>query len=669
SFFHLGGHSLKATSLVSKIHKEFDVRVPLLKVFKTPRIRELAEYINGKSKETYLSINPAEKKEYYALSPAQKRLYVLQQLVTDNTGYNMPYVIPLVEGVDKEKLESVFKRLIERHESLRTSFITVNEEPVQKIHREVDFSMGFYELTEEVEAVPLIAGFTQPFDLSGVPLLRLNLVAIGSSRRALFIDMHHIITDGISQDILEKEFMALYWGEKLSLPRIQCKDYSEWCNSISRKEAIRRQEGYWLNEFSAELPILDLPTDYPRPVVQSAEGNVVGFSFDVEETGIVKRIAKENDTTLYMCLLAVFNVLLSRLSGREDIIIGTPIAARRHADLQDVIGMLVNTLAIRNYPSGEKVFKEFLREVREQTLQAYENQEYPFEELVDKITVNRDTGRNPLFDVMFNLLNQGDYKGDISQMKNQDSYRHIKRTSKFDLSLDVIDMGGIIHLSFEYSTRLFSPGAIERIIGYFKNILKVLSENRGLKISGIEIMGEEEKKEILKISNGVEGTYEPGKTIHRLFSEQVQISPDGIAVIGSSPGLSHEFPIQISYRELNEKSHQLGLLLRVKGVVPNTIAAIMVDPSLEMIIGVMGILKAGGAYLPIDPDYPKERSDFMLKDSATKILLTDDLIMKATQRTQRTQPTHPTQPHHVANDIYTSGSTGKPKGVMIEHRN
>ncbi|MGD2091071.1 MAG: amino acid adenylation domain-containing protein, partial [Candidatus Aminicenantes bacterium] len=676
SFFQLGGHSLNAMILASRIHKEFEVRVPLVEVFKTPRIRELAQYIKGKSKETYISINPVEEKEYYALSPAQKRLYILQQLITDNIVYNMPYVIPLVEGVDKEKLESVFKGLTERYESLRTSFITVNEEPVQRIHRQVDFSLDYYEITEEAETAALVSGFTRPFDLSKAPILRVNLVTVGSSRRVLFIDMHHIITDGISQDILEKAFMALYWGEELPLLRIQCKDYSEWCNSISRKEAIRQQAGYWLKEFSEELPILNLPTDYPRPVLQGSEGNIVGFSFDAEETETVKRMAKDNDTTLYMCLLAVFNVLLSKLSGQEDIIIGTPIAARRHADLQNVIGMLVNTLAIRNYPSGEKVFKEFLQEVRKRTLQAYENQEYPFEELVDKITVNRDTSRNPVFDVMFNLLNQGEYNGDISPMNKQDSYQHIKRTSKFDLNLAAMDMGERIRLRFEYSTRLFTPGTIERIIGYFKNILKVLSRNTELKISEIEIMGEEEKKEILRISSGVEGIYEPGETIHRLFAKQVEISPDHIAVIGQSLGASHALSIQITYRKLNEKSNGLGQLLKQKGVKTDTIVGIMVGRSIEMLIGILGIMKAGGAYLPIDPDYPQERKQYMLKDSGAKIHLTwqetaglssPEAFYNSPKGTSSHLHLSPAPVTSLAYIIYTSGSTGKPKGVPVEH--
>jgi len=698
NFFELGGHSLKATILVSKIHKVFDVKVPLVEIFTMPRIKELAKYIKGKTKELYISIEPAEEKEYYELSPAQKRLYILHQLVTDNTSYNMPLVIPVEEkNVEKEKLESVFKKLIERHESLRTSFITVNEEPVQRIHRQVDFSIGCYEVTEESEAVPLISGFTKPFNLGAAPLLRVNLISVGLSRRVLFIDMHHIITDGTSQDILAKEFLALQEGKEFKPLRLHYKDYSERYNSILRLEAIKQQESYWMKKFSDELPTLNLPTSYPRPSIQSVEGNVVNFSLNGEETGVAKRIAAENDSTLYMFLLAVFNVLLSKLSGQEDIIIGTPIAARRHADLQDVIGMLVNTLAMRNYPSGDKPFRAFLKEVNRHTLDAYENQEYPFEMLVDNIIVNRDTSRNPVFDVMFNVLNQAEYKGNASEQNGQYPYRHKKGTSKFDMNLAAMEIGERLFFILEYSTRLFKPERIERIIGYFKNIVKVLSHDTGLKISEVEIIDKEEQEAVLRLSRGVEGDYERIETLHRWFAEQVERAPDNIAVIGQSVGMKHlhflakakasPAPIiQLSYRKLNEMSNRLAYQLREKGVGPNSVVGLMVERSVEMITGILGIMKAGGAYLPIDSEYPAERKRYMLEDAEVRWLLVSDdledigdeiinqlevidLRQEEIYRRRNGNLEYIGSGSDLVYVIYTSGSTGKPKGVMVEHRN
>ena len=724
NFFQLGGHSLKATILVSKIHKEFDVKVPLSEIFKTPRIKELAKYIKGKSKDIHITIESVEEKEYYQLSPAQKRLYILQQLVTDNTAYNMPYVIPLGESVEKKKLESVFKKLIERHESLRTSFITVNEEPVQRIHREVDFSIGGYEVTEESGGDTLIPGFITPFNLNAAPLLRVNLIDVGTSRRVLFIDMHHIITDGTSQGILEKEFLALQEGEALQPLRLQYKDYSEWNNSALRWEAIKKQESYWMREFSGEIPALDIPTDYPRPSIQGVEGNVVSFSIDEEEAGNLKQIAAENDSTLYMFLLAVFNVLLSKLSGQEDIIIGTPIAARRHADLEHVIGMLVNTLAIRNYPSGDKLFREFLKEVNRQTLAAYDNQEYPFEMLVDKITVDRDTGRNPVFDVMFNLLNQADYKGNVTDQNtpgqnDQDFYRHEKATSKFDMNLTAVEIGERLFFTLEYSTRLFKPGGIERIIGYYKNILKVVLRDTGLKISGIEIMDKEGQEAVLRLSRGIEDDYEGMKTLHLWFEEQAGKTPDQVALVGpklqntnykqsgalradvdafggmTAPGDRSALPVQpvqpvrpvsLTYRELNEKSNRLANHLREKGAGPHSIVGLMVERSLEMIIGILGILKAGGAYLSIDSEYPAERKRYMLADGEVRWLLVSheiedigdemmnrlevmDLGQEEIYGGRNSNLEYTGSGSDLLYVIYTSGSTGKPKGVMLEHRN
>ncbi|MCX6584872.1 MAG: amino acid adenylation domain-containing protein, partial [Candidatus Aminicenantes bacterium] len=688
NFFQLGGHSLKATVLAAKMHKVFDVKVPLAEIFKTPSIKELAKYIKGKSKDFHISIEPAEEKEYYRLSPAQERLYILQQLVTDNTGYNMPYVIHLAEGIEKDKLESVFKRLIEKHESLRTSFITLNEEPVQRIHREVDFSIGYYEAAGEAEVASLIAGFTKPFNLDAAPLLRANLLAVGLSprvRRVLFIDMHHIITDGTSQGILEKEFRALLAGETLQPLNLGCKDYSEWYNGVLRREAIKDQESYWLKEFSDELPTLDLPTDYPRPSIQSFEGNTASFRLNDEETRNIKRIAVENDSTLYMFLLAVFNILLSKLSGQEDIIIGTPIAARRHADLLNVIGMLVNTLAVRNYPSGDKPFKEFLKEVNRRTLDVYENQEYPFEALVDKITVNRDAGRNPVFDVMFNFLNQADYNGEAPGQNEQGAFAHIKRTSIFDMNLTALESGERLFFTLEYSTCLFTPAKIERIIGYYKNILKVLSRDTGLTIAEIEIIDEKEKAEVLRLSGGAEWSYEGLETIHGLFAQQAARTPDTIALVGTAGG-EEKRRIYLTYKELNEQSNRLACRLREKGVGPDSVVGLMVERSVRMITGMLGIMKAGGAYLPIDPEYPGERKRYMMEDGEVRWLLKSvdsedigaeminrleviDLRQEEIFKNRNDNQEYCGSGSDLLYVIYTSGSTGKPKGVMLEHRN
>ncbi|MCP5102042.1 MAG: non-ribosomal peptide synthetase, partial [bacterium] len=403
-FFALGGHSLKATVLAAKIHKALDVKVPLMEIFKSSTIRGLARYIVESVTEKYTGLEAVEKREYYPLSFAQKRLYILQQMELETTAYNLPRVMPLDMAVDKTLLEETFRKMIRRHESLRTSFIMVDEEPVQKIHDDVPFEIGL----GEAPSLPLIPGFVGPFDLSKAPLLRVGLVKLDEEKYIFMMDIHHIITDGISQGIFEREFMELSANGTLAPLRFQYKDYSCWQNSEARLQVLKQQELYWRERFSGELPVPALPIDYARPAVQSFEGSRKVYAIGNDETAALKALAVDEGVTVYMVLSAVINLLLARLSGGEDIIIGTPTAGRSHADLQGIIGMFVNTLAMRNHPAGEKTVRAFLGEVKQHTLEAFENQDYPFEDLVEKVTVARDISRNPLFDVMFALQNLED---------------------------------------------------------------------------------------------------------------------------------------------------------------------------------------------------------------------------------------------------------------------
>nr|NIM17869.1 amino acid adenylation domain-containing protein [Candidatus Aminicenantes bacterium]NIM84481.1 amino acid adenylation domain-containing protein [Candidatus Aminicenantes bacterium]NIN24002.1 amino acid adenylation domain-containing protein [Candidatus Aminicenantes bacterium]NIN47716.1 amino acid adenylation domain-containing protein [Candidatus Aminicenantes bacterium]NIN90646.1 amino acid adenylation domain-containing protein [Candidatus Aminicenantes bacterium] len=614
SFFDMGGHSLKATILAARVHKELNVQLPLAQVFTTPTIKELSNYIRRTKRERYISIEPAEEKEYYPLSSTQKRLYILQQLASDSPYYNMPDVIEPEESIDEEKLEAVFKKMIERHEVLRTSFEMVAEEPVQRVHKEVKFKIEVKVEKEILSSETLIEHFIRPFDLSQAPLLRAKLIKTPRGRPILLIDMHHIITDATSQEILKKGFYALCSGEQLPDLRLQYKDYSEWQYSREQEEVVKEQEAYWIKEFSHDLPVLNLPTDYPRPLLQRFEGHWVNFALNTEETRILKTIAQENDGTLYMCLLAVFNVLFSKLSGQEDIILGTPIAARRHADLQYVVGMLLNTLPMRNYPSAHKPFNQFFEEVKKRTLEAYENQEYPFENLVGNLLVDRDTSRNPVFDVMLVLMNQAEYSGEISEMPVQPPYRHLKRTSRFDMSFVAVDMGKNLYFGLEYSTNLFIPSTIEKYITYFKNIIRHLGSDMQQKISDIEYITREEKEAILELSSGVREIPSVDLTVHEIFEEEAGQVPDNTALVFEGQ--------HMSYGELNRRSNRLARVLREKGVRANAVVGVMVERSIEMIIALLAVLKAGGAYVPIDPEYPEQRILTMLEDSRASLLIT-----------------------------------------------
>ncbi|MCU5332366.1 condensation domain-containing protein, partial [Bacillus wiedmannii] len=391
-FFELGGHSLKATVLISKIHKELDVKLPLSEVFTNSKIKDLAKYIEKLEQNIYTAIQQVETKEYYPTSSAQKRLYMLEQIQENVTSYNMPGAM-MIEGIlDRNKFEQAFRQLIQRHETLRTSFDMVDDEIVQKVHGDVEFEISFIETHEDMND-EIMSRFVRLFDLSKAPLLRIGLVKFAENKHMLLFDMHHIISDGVSMGLLVEEFVHLYQGNQLSPLRIQYKDFSVWQNELFQSQVIKEKEQYWLNTFQDEIPVLNMPTDFPRPSIQSFEGCSTSFDLDKELTENLNALAKETGTTLYMVLLAAYNVLLSKYTGQEDIVVGSPVAGRPHADLQSIIGMFVNTLAMRNYPKSNQTFEEFLDGVKENALIAYENQDYQFEQLVERLEIPRDMSR------------------------------------------------------------------------------------------------------------------------------------------------------------------------------------------------------------------------------------------------------------------------------------
>ncbi|UCH97013.1 MAG: AMP-binding protein, partial [Candidatus Aminicenantes bacterium] len=581
-----------------------------------------------------------------------KRLYFLQQLDENNTVYNMPSFFTLEGTLDKDKIEKAFRRLIRRHESLRTSFEMREGNPFQQVHRACDIQFGLeYEGSNPgqqswyslVGIEEVLSGFIRAFDLSKAPLVRAGLIKV-EEKQVLMTDMHHIASDGISTAILINEFMALYVGKKLPPLKFQYKDFIQWRSSPGEKETIIKQGEYWRKQFEGEIPVLDLPTDYVRPVVQSFEGNSISFEIGSENTRSLKLLAFQEGVTLYMILFSIYSILLSKMSGQEDIVVGTPVSGRRHADLEEIIGMFVNTLALRSYPCGSKSFKEFLKEIKKSTLEAFENQDYPFEDLVEEVAVNRDVSRNPLFDVMFALQN-------IDKQANQPPSPGVEKTalkvkplgyeagiSKFEIILTALETGQNIFFTVEYCTKLFKQETIRRIIGFFKKILSSVTREPEKKLWEIDLLSQEDKRRVLYDFNDTEAGFPADKTIHELFAGQVERNPDRIAVIGMEHGAwSMEKPLEgtgglaplyITYRELNNKSNQLAHLLRKKGIHPDTIVGMMLDRSVEMIIGILGILKAGGAYLPIDPDTPVNRLSKMMQDCHTSILLTKSNLIQ-----------------------------------------
>jgi amino acid adenylation domain-containing protein len=663
SFFELGGHSLKAIMLISRIHKEMDVKIPLTEMFIIATIRKLAKYIEEAETDKYQSIQPTEEREYYPVSSAQMRLYILQEMKPDDSSYNIPRILRVDGELDEAKLESVVVKLMKRHEGLRTVFRMHAGKPVQEILPQVDFAIEQYD-AQEGEEEKIIRQFVRPFDLSRAPLLRLGVMKTDGKPRLLMVDMHHIISDGVTIGLVIEDMVAIYGEQQLDPLYIRYKDYSQWQQSEAGKESVAKQKAFWLKQFKGDVPVLNLPTDYERPVEKSFEGNHIPFEIGKTETAALRKLALEQETTMYMVLLAVFKILLARISGQEDLVVGLPTAGRRHSDLQRIVGVFVNTLALRSAPEPGKTLIDFIGEITSNTLKAFENQDYQFEELVEKISVNRDVSRNPLFDVLFILQNMEIPELTIPGL-TLEPYENETRVARFDLSMMGMEAEDTLFFTVEYGTSLFREETVRKFIDYFQTVVTALIETPDQKIGDIQLLTESEKQWIVAEINATEAVFPAEKTLYRMFLEQVERTPGNTALIENGR--------QLSYRQLQEKSRQLGTALREKGVAPNTITAVKIPRSLEMMVAIYGILAAGGAYLPIDPENPQERIDYMLNDSNAVLQLTEEDVRGYADPETPVQNSDPqletaAAPTDLSYIIYTSGSTGRPKGVMIENR-
>jgi amino acid adenylation domain-containing protein len=744
-FFQLGGHSLKAARLIGQIYKTFSIEISIGELFKGPTIKGISKHIHraGSIRGRYCPVQPVEAREYYRLSSAQKRMYLLQQADLQSIGYHIPVVLSLEGNLEKEKLAAVFMRLTRRHESFRTSFVMAGGEPVQRIHDQVEFNIEDLlasEVTErknyklqntnyrqntkyklqitnkqesshggqdtgsqEPGAKSYISFFNRPFDLSQAPLLRVGLVKLAESKHRLAVDMHHIISDGASMRVFIHELLAFYKDEELLLGELQYryKDFSQWQyrQSETVPEMIKGQEEYWLRQLAGELPVLELPVDFVRPVVQSRQGHTLDFELGSRETTALKLLASAGGTTLYMVLLAITNIFLAKVSGQEEIIIGTPAAGRNRVEWQHVIGMFVNTLALRNFPARDKTFRQFLAESGKNTARALENQDYPFEDLVERLGITRDTSRNPLFDTMLVLQNNEIPEIELDGL-NLKPCKYETGIAKFDLTFNGHEAGDGMSFTVEYCTRLFKQDTIRCFIDYFKRVINEVIRNREVRIGAIEILAAEQKRKLLVEFNDTAVEYPRDKTIQQIFVEQAAQAPDRVALSGTlREDLNAAAGVQLSYRALNERSGQVAGLLQQKGGEAGSLVAIMLKRSVEMVVGLLGILKADAAYMPIDPDYPPDRIWYLLKDSGTKMLVTAGTLVKEGEKLRRWEgetirleeildvpnsnthpltisPSHPLTflPSHLQRSaslayiIYTSGSTGNPKGVMVEHR-
>jgi amino acid adenylation domain-containing protein len=511
NFFQLGGHSLNAIILVSRAHKEFDTHISIPDFFLDPTVAGLAKCIEEAPRQQYDAIKPTETMEYYPLASPQKRLYFFHQLEEGNINYNMPSSYILDGALDLPLLENTFKKLILRHESLRTSFHVMEEELVQQVHPDVEFAIE-YDLGIDKETAPYITELNDPritetikrfiryFDLTRPPLIRVGILNITDTLHILVVDMHHIISDGVSQRILLNDFLALYSLQQLPPLKLQYKDYSVWQNHLLKSGEMKQKESYWLRQFQGELPLLNLPLDFKRTNNPDFRGQRVFSSIEEPETAKLKQLAIEAGATLNMVLLALFNILMFRYTDQDDIVVGIPISGRRHYDLNRIIGMFVNILPIRSYPSYKKTVKDFMDEVILCSLKAYENQEYQLDTLIEKLKLERHANRQPLFDVCF-IFDADAPQGVQSEILKTDqltisSYSNDYNKSRFDLQLIAGEVDKQIRFQFHYRAELFKPETIKKMCTHFKNIVKEAAYNPDVKIYAINMLtsGKEENQ-------------------------------------------------------------------------------------------------------------------------------------------------------------------------------
>jgi acyl carrier protein/NRPS condensation-like uncharacterized protein len=491
NFFDLGGHSLRATILVAKLSKDLDVQMTLAEMFEKPTIRDMAESISGQTGEggssaaSFTPIEPTEEKEYYPLSSAQMRLFFLNRMEGIKTTYNLPIVMEITGKLDKHRFEAVFHQLIQRHENLRTSFRIQDGKPVQVVHEAIDFHVNHIKASDE-EIKDIVKNFIQPFDLEQAPVFRVGLVELTVERYFLLFDMHHIISDGVSSVVLVREFGKLYEANTLPELPIQYRDYSQWQSNLLETPRLKQQEAYWLRQYEGELPILNLHTDYPRPAIQNFSGDYVEIQLEMDLTRKLKQMASDTDLTLFMVFLAAFNVLLSRYTEQEDIVVGIPIAGRNHPEVENLIGMFVNTLAMKNQVKENQSFTELLQQIKENAFNAFDNQDYPLEELVNQLNIPKELTQNPLFNILFVFENFG-----VPQLKVKGltftPYSFERKISHLDLVLYINEDDSDIKMSLEYAAVLFKRSGIEGMLNHYIEVLNRVVENQEQKLKEITI--------------------------------------------------------------------------------------------------------------------------------------------------------------------------------------
>ncbi|WP_019421600.1 non-ribosomal peptide synthetase [Paenibacillus sp. OSY-SE] len=503
NFFHIGGHSLKAISMAARIFRAFQVEIPLKDIIRNPTIRELAMLIKSTTVKKHVPLISADSKPYYALSSAQRMMFTNFMVDMDTISYNVPLGILIEGALDKSKLNQAVHGLISRHEILRTTFSYINGNAVQQIHDDLSLKIEYYSVGSDSKAKEIIRSFIQPFDLEKLPLFRVGLIRLQDDKHILVFDLHHIICDGYSLSILTKEFSELYTGKVLPEVDFQYKDYTEWQQLQIKTEKFLLQEQFWLKNLSGNLPRLELPTDFSRPLKMQFGGARHEFSMPDALSSRLFDLSRKTETTLYMVILACFNVLLSKYAEQEEIIIGTPVAGRAHVDLEQIIGVFINMIPMRNYPRSNMCFTEFLMDIKNNCLNVMDNQDYPFDLLVKKLSIQREVNQNPIFDVLFVMQNTERPNLKMDNL-NISPYGIETDTSKMDLILEAVEQKGEVRFHFDYSTELFTADTIQKMADDFLVLLDQICEEPQIKLKNIFISDNSSSTHISNLVENIE---------------------------------------------------------------------------------------------------------------------------------------------------------------------
>ncbi len=623
------------------------------------------------------------------LSFSQQRLWFIDQLYHGSSFYNIPIAFHVQGNLDIAALEQSLNEILKRHEVWRTNFKLINGESIQEIFPQSTWDLSIInredlcskDWEEEVKQIAADEA-KKPFNLAKGLLVRATLLRLSEEEHVLLVTMHHIITDGWSCNVFLHELSSLYAAFSKNIPSplpelpIQYADFAIWQRDRIQGEFLATQLNYWKQQLQGELPILQLPTDRPRPYLATFTGAKQYFGFSASLTNALKQLSQREDATLFMSLLAAFNVLLYRYTNQEDILIGSPIANRNRAELEGMLGLFVNTLVLRNNLSGNPSFHELLHRVREVTLDAYAHQDLPFEMLVEELHPERDLSRNPLYEIMFVLQNTPTNVQEVSSLTLR-TLDFDSGTAQLDIFLSMSESQEGLAGCLEYNTDIFDSATITQFINNFQTLLENIVANPEQRLSELSVLAAYEQKQLLFQFNQTCANYPQDVCLHQLFEQQVELTPLSLALISESK--------KLTYRQLNNKVNQLAHYLQKQGVTKETLVALCLERSIDMVVGILAILKAGGAYIPLDPSYPVERLNFMLSDSQASVLITEQEILEklslssaktvcldihkdAIAQESPENLINISKADNVAYIIYTSGSTGTPKGILGTHR-